>query len=163
MTMDEKLLEELLELKARNRELEQRIVDLQIERDDLKINLQVEKNSRAEEKAHYERIIASHENGEILKQAIEDAEEYKICWGRTEEKLDEYIYKVEELETHNKNPFGAGRKTDKHLEVYLLNCWAREMTDQEIIGSEYQGFDGVKKVARASYYRAKKRLLKKRD
>ena len=61
------------------------------------------------------------------------------------------------------NERGAGRKRDKHLEVYLLGCWAKEMTDQEIIGSEYDGYDGKKKVARASYYRAKKRLIGQRD
>ena len=61
------------------------------------------------------------------------------------------------------NERGAGRKRDKHLEVYLLGCWAKEMTDREIIGSEYDGFDGKKKVARASYYRTKKRLIGRQD
>lgn len=67
------------------------------------------------------------------------------------------ISRSENKRKHNER--GAGRKRDKHLEVYLLGCWAKEMTDQEIIGSEYDGFDGKKKVARASYYRAKKRLI----
>lgn len=71
------------------------------------------------------------------------------------------ISRSENKRKHNER--GAGRKRDKHLEVYLLGCWAKEMTDREIIGSEYDGFDGKKKVARASYYRTKKRLIGRQD
>lgn len=169
MDINEKLLEELLELKSRNKELEQKVADLEIERDALKNDLSVERHSRVEEKARYERIIASYEDGKALKQANADAEDYKERLIEQEGKLEQYIDKVEELESKlsdkpsEKNPFGAGRKRDNHLEVYLLGCWAKEMTDQEIIGSEYDGFDGKKKVARASYYRAKKRLIGKQE
>ena len=163
------MLEELLELKVRNKELEQKVTDLEIERDDLQNDLSVERHSRAEEKSHYERIIAAYESGKALRQANADAKEYKELLVAQEGKLDQYIDKVEKLESElssrqsERNPFGAGRKRDKHLEVYLLSCWAKEMTDQEIIGSEYDGFDGKKKVARASYYRAKKRLIGKQE
>lgn len=169
MDVNEKLLEELLELKSMNKELEQKVADLEIERDALKNDLSVERHSWSEEKARYERIIASYEDGKALKQANDDAEEYKERLIEQEGKLEQYIDKVEELENKlsnkpsDKNPFGAGRKPDKHLEVYLLGCWAKEMTDQEIIGSEYDGYDGKKTVARASYYRAKKRLIGQQD
>lgn len=55
----------------------------------------------------------------------------------------------------------AGRKQNYHLRTYLLSCWAKEMTDKEIIGSEYDGYNGKEKVTRASYYRAKKELYHK--
>lgn len=157
--MNEKLLDKLLSLKAKNKELEQKITDLQIERDDLRSNLSAEMHLREEEKERYERIIAAYENGEVLKHANEDAEEYRESLIKAEEMLISYINRVEELEANDKNPFGAGRKKDRHLEVYLLSCWAKGMPDREIIGSEYQGFDGTKKVSKASYYRAKKRMI----
>ena len=69
------------------------------------------------------------------------------------------LKKLKNVHVHNER--GAGRKKDSHLEVYLMSCWAKGMTDQEIIGSEYDSFDGKKKVAYASYYRAKKRLYQK--
>lgn len=69
------------------------------------------------------------------------------------------LKKLKNVHVHNER--GAGRKKDSHLEVYLMSCWAKGMTDQEIIGSEYDSFDGKKKVAYASYYRAKKRLYHK--
>ena len=69
---------------------------------------------------------------------------------------NEALKKLKNVHTHNER--NAGRKKDTHLEVYLLGCWAKEMTDQEIIGTEYDSFYGKKKVSRASYYRAKKRL-----
>lgn len=69
------------------------------------------------------------------------------------------LKKLKNVHVHNER--GAGRKKDSHLEVYLMSCWAKGMTDQEIIGSEYDSFDGKKKVAHASYYRAKKRLYQK--
>lgn len=165
MDVQEKLLEELLELKSRNKELEQKVIDLEIERDDLRNDLSVEKTAHLRDKERYDSIIAYYESGTALRQANADAKEYKELLVAQEGKLDQYIDKVEELESElssrksEKNPFGAGRKLDKHLEVYILGCWAKEMTDREIIGSEYDGFDGKKKVARASYYRAKKRLI----
>ena len=69
------------------------------------------------------------------------------------------LKKLKNVHVHNAR--GAGRKKDTHLEVYILECWAKGMTDKEIIGSEYDSFDGKKKVAYASYYRAKKRLYQK--
>ena len=48
------------------------------------------------------------------------------------------------------------------LELYLLGCWAKDMTDQEIIDSQYDSFDGKKKVETASYYKAKKRLVSRK-
>lgn len=69
------------------------------------------------------------------------------------------LKKLKNVHVHNER--NAGRKKDSHLEVYLMSCWAKGMTDQEIIGSEYDSFDGKKKVAYASYYRAKKRLYQK--
>ena len=69
------------------------------------------------------------------------------------------LKKLKNVHVHNER--GAGRKKDSHLEVYLMSCWAKGMTDQEIIGSEYDSFDGKKKVAYASYYIAKKRLYHK--
>ena len=169
MDVHEKLLEELLELKSRNKELEQKVADLEIERDDLRNDLSVEKTAHLRDKERFDSIIACYESGIALKQANEDAEEYKERLVEQEGKLNQYMDKVEELESElssrksERNPFGAGRKRDKHLEVYLLSCWAKEMTDKEIIGSEYDGFDGKKKVARASYYRAKKRLIGQQD
>ena len=151
------------EMKARIKELEQAVEDLKIERDDLKNDLRVERHSRAEEKACYESIIASYESGKVLKQAEQTAQDYKKFWADTEKKLDQYIDRVEELEIKCKNPFGAGRKKDSQLEVYLLSCWAKKMTDREIIGSEYDTCNGKKKVSRASYYRAKKRLVGHQD
>lgn len=79
--------------------------------------------------------------------------------GNTLEELIEEnkaLKKLKNVRIHNAR--GAGRKKDTHLEVYILECWAKGMTDKEIIGSEYDSFDGKKKVAYASYYRAKKRL-----
>lgn len=167
--MYEKLLEELLKLKSRNKELEQKVEDLKIERDDLSNYLSIEKHFRAAEKERYESIIAAYEDGKVLKQANDDAKEYKEQLVELEGKMEQYIDKVEDLENKlsvrqsENNPFGAGRKTDSHLEVYLLGCWANGMTDQEIIGTEYDGFSGKNKVSRASYYRAKKRLIGQRD
>lgn len=77
--------------------------------------------------------------------------------------LQEELERAGSASKRKHNERGAGRKIDKHLEVYLLSCWAKEMKDQEIIGTEYDGFDGKKKVAYASYYRAKKRLIGKQE
>lgn len=79
------------------------------------------------------------------------------------EDLQWELDRVRNTSKRKHNEREAGRKRDKHLDVYLLGCWAKEMTDQEIIGSEYDGFNGKKKVARASYYRAKKRLIGQHD
>ena len=77
--------------------------------------------------------------------------------------LQEELERAGSASKRKHNERGAGRKIDKYLEVYLLSCWAKEMKDQEIIGTEYDGFDGKKKVAYASYYRAKKRLIGKQE
>lgn len=61
------------------------------------------------------------------------------------------------------NERNAGRKKNAHLEVYLLNCWAKEMRDCEIIGTEYDGFDGKQKVNAPTYYRYKRLLKGKKD
>lgn len=61
------------------------------------------------------------------------------------------------------NERGAGRKRNAHLEVYLLNCWAKEMRDCEIIGTEYDGFSGKETVNAPSYYRYKRWLKGKKD
>lgn len=69
------------------------------------------------------------------------------------------LKKLKNVHVHNER--NAGRKKDSHLEVYLLSCWGKGMTDKEIIGTEYDSFYGKKKVSRASYYRVKKRLYQK--
>lgn len=79
--------------------------------------------------------------------------------GNTLEELLEENKALKKLKNvHVHNARGAGRKKDTHLEVYIMSCWAKEMKDNEIIGSEYDSFNGKKKVSRASYYRVKKRL-----
>ena len=101
------------------------------------------------------------ENKELKKENNRLKMELSKVGNTLEELIEENkaLKKLKNVRIHNAR--GAGRKKDTHLEVYILECWAKGMTDKEIIGSEYDSFDGKKKVAYASYYRAKKRLYQK--
>ena len=98
------------------------------------------------------------ENKELKKENNRLKMELSKLGNTLEELLEENkaLKKLKNVRIHNAR--GAGRKKDTHLEVHILACWAKEMKDNEIIGSEYDGFNGKKKVSRASYYRVKKRL-----
>lgn len=133
-------------------ELEQKIVRLKEENGFLE-SMAVEKGKQA---------IEWKEKAEELEK---ENRKLKLRLSQTGDTLSRLIGENEALKklknVHVHNERGAGRKKDSHLEVYLLSCWAKEMTDKEIIGSEYDSFNGKKKVSRASYYRAKKRLCQK--
>ena len=163
-------IKELSELKEKVKQLERTIVDreetieyLHIVRKDLEDKVRLEQYARKEEKEKYECIIAAYESGEVLKSEKETAKYYKECLGDAERELLTCERRLEELEACYKNPFGAGRKKDQYLEMYGWDCWDKGMSDSEIIGSTYFSYGEYKKVARATYYRAKKRLYDTRN
>lgn len=133
-------------------ELEQEIIKLKADIEALESLVQRKHKLGVEWKDKAKEL--EKENHKMLRQIIELQNSYGIL-------LDENkgLKKLKNVHVHNER--NAGRKKDSHLEVYLMSCWAKGMTDQEIIGSEYDSFDGKKKVAYASYYRAKKRLYQK--
>ena len=173
--LSEKLMDENVRLKMHLKQYKEKIEDYEEEIYELKTDISVNETKHKKELEDLQVQLKALKSGEELKDAYEYIEYQKDTIASLEEIIEEYRkkenfsdkerihcleLKLEELKKRTeKNPFGAGRKKDTALEEYLLECWRQQMKDREIIGSEYKGHDGKKKiVAQASYYRAKKRL-----
>lgn len=171
------LISENSRIREENRTLKEEVEYLKTIKEDIATDKRVSELAKDEQIKKLEQSIEGYKSGEELKYALEYIDFLKHKTSEQEQYLEEYRKReeersqIEEFRKENgeteivkivyekrRNKPGQGRKVDKNLEAYIMSCWEKEMNDSEIIGSEYQGPDGIRKVAKTSYYRVKKRL-----